>query len=75
MKDKLRASLLVMDASQGESSQDIRSLNEIIFSFIVLGYCYFELMKGKPFISQFYWYCMEFPNMRLLIPNFHTYFG
>ena len=36
-----RISLLVINTSQGEASQDIRSLNEIRFSFIVLGYCYF----------------------------------
>ena len=33
-----RVSLLIMDTSQGELSQDIRSLNQISFSFIVLGY-------------------------------------
>ena len=47
------ASLLVMDTSQGEPSQDIRSLNEIRFLFIVLGYCYFSVMKRKQFISKF----------------------
>ena len=49
-----RASLFVMDTSQGEPSQDIRSLNEIRFSFIVLGYCYFSVMKRKQFISKFW---------------------
>ena len=67
MKDKLRASLLVMDTSLGESSQDIRSLNEINFSLIVFGLLLF--------ISKFYGYCMEFSNIRLLIPSFHTHFG
>ena len=64
-----------MDASQGESSQYIRSLNVINFSFIVLGFCYFYLMKWKPFISKFYGYCKEFSNIRLLIPSFQTHFG
>ena len=64
-----------MDTSQGESSQYIRSLNEINFSFTVLGFCYFYLMKWKPFISKFYGYCKEFSNIRLLIPSFHTHFG
>ena len=64
-----------MDTSQGESNQYIRSLNEINFSFIVLGFCYFYLMKWKPFISKFYGYCKEFSNIRLLIPNFPTHFG
>ena len=67
MKGKLRASLLVMDTSQEESSKDIRSLNEINFSFIVFGLLLF--------ISKFYGYCMEFSNIRLLIPSFHTHFG
>ena len=32
-------------------------------------------MKWKPFISKFYGYCMEFSNIRLLIPSFYTHFG
>ena len=44
-----------MDHSSGEPGQDIRSLNEIrLFSFIVLGYCYFSVMKRKQFISKFW---------------------
>ena len=43
-----------MDTSLGEPSQDIRSLNEIRFSFIVLSYCYFSVMKRKQFISKFW---------------------
>ena len=70
-----RASLLVMDTSQGESSQDIHSLNEINFSFIVLAIALFQVMKLKQFISKFRGYCMEFLNIRFLNPDFHTYFG
>ena len=33
------------------------------------------MMKWKPFISKFYEYCMEFPNIRLLTSSFHTDFG
>ena len=40
-----RASLLIMDTSQGELNQDIRFLNEISFSFIISGYCYFIVIK------------------------------
>ena len=64
-----------MATSHGGSSQDIHSLNEISFSFIVLGYCYFSVMKRKQFISKFCGYCMEIPNIRFLNPGFYTYFG
>ena len=43
-----------MDTSKGEPSQDSHSLNEISFSFIVLGYCYFSVMKRKQVISKFW---------------------
>ena len=69
------ASLLVMDTSQGGSSQDIHSLNEISFSFIVLGYCYFSLINRKHFISKFCGYSMEIRNIRFPNTGFYMYFG
>ena len=42
-----------MDTSQGESSQDIRSLNQINFSFIVLGYSYFMVMNKSSLFLNF----------------------
>ena len=64
-----------MDTSQGGSSQDIHSLNEISFSFIVLGYRYFSVIKWKQFISRFCGYCMEITNISFLNPGFYTCFG
>ena len=51
-----------MAASEGASSQDERSLNEVSFFLIVLDYSYFSVMKQNQFMSNFRRYRMEFSN-------------
>ena len=53
MKEKLRASVLAY-LLWILHSQHIRSLNEIRFYFIILGYWYFLVIKQKQFISKFW---------------------
>ena len=75
-----------MGTLQGESSQDIRSLNEINFSFIVLGCCYYLVWRGmlipnfvvsttilNPVDISCRWYKLNFGLLQGQVKLYHFY--